>query len=199
MRDLLINKNELKMFFFLFFRFMATHLYFLLVLTVLILPIECNSDLYSVLNTDDGHLSEPPAYKYSEQGNIEPFLNMSESNLLNNNIFISILSINLIPILLLFFFIPITILRRYKMSLTIFLSFTSGGLLANVFLRLIPYIIETKKNVQHQHENHMGLCILTGVFLSFIIEKFIRNFQSMYFIFNSLFFLLLKLFVLRIR
>jgi hypothetical protein len=50
---------------------MAIDLYFLLVLNILILPIKSNSDLYSILNNNNGHLYEPPAYKHSEQGNIK--------------------------------------------------------------------------------------------------------------------------------
>jgi hypothetical protein len=108
---------------------------------------------------------------------------MSDSTLFNNNIFPSIISINLIPIIIIFFLIPITILRRYKSLLTIFLSFASSGLMADVFLRLLPFQTQTQaqSHVHHQHENHMGLFILAGIFLSFIIEKFFRYFQSMFY------------------
>ena len=112
---------------------------------------------------------------------------MSDITLFRNNIFLSIVSINLIPIIIIFLLIPITILRRYQFLLTIFLSFTSGGLMANVFLRLLPFIIlsyndsiETEKqsHVYHQHDNRVGLFILAGIFFSLIIEKFFRYFQS---------------------
>jgi hypothetical protein len=115
---------------------MAIDFYFLLVLTNLILPIKCNSDFFSILNNKDGHLHESPAYKYSQQGNIKQFINMSHFTLFNNNIFLSIISINIIPIILLFVLIPITILRRYQLLLTIFMSFTS-----DVFLQLFPFIV----------------------------------------------------------
>jgi hypothetical protein len=170
------------------FRFMAIDLYVVLVVTILIIPIECNSDFFSILNSDDGHLHESAAYKYSQQGNIEPSINMSDFTLFKKNTFFSILSINLIPIILIFFLIPITILRRYQSLLTILLSFASGGLMADVFLRLLPFIIlsyndsiqtQSQSDVHHQHDNRAGLFILTGIFLSFIIEKVFRYLQSM--------------------
>jgi len=157
-------------------------LYFLLVLTNLIRPIKCNSDLC------DGHLYESPVHKYSEQGNIKQFINMSDFSLFNNNhIFLSIISINILSVIIIFFLIPITILRRYEFLLTIYLSFTSGGLMANVFLRLLPYINSIEKQNQ-SHDDHTGLFILSGIFLSFIIEKFFRYFQSIFYISNNFFY-----------
>jgi zinc transporter ZupT len=108
-------------------------------------------------------------------------------NNFNHDIFFSIFSINLIPIIIIFFLIPIKILRRDKSLLIIFLSFASGGLMADVFLRLLPNIInsiniQNESHVHHQHDNRVGLFILMGVFLSFIIEKFFRYFQSMFYI-----------------
>jgi hypothetical protein len=153
-------------------------LYFLLVLTNLIRSIKCNSDLC------DEHLYESPVHKYSEQGNIKQFINMSDFSLFsnNNNILLSIISINIIPVIIIFFLIPINIFRRYEFLLTIFLSFASGGLMANVFLRLLPYINSIEKQKQ-SHDDRIGLFILAGIFLSFIIEKFFRYFQSMVFIY----------------
>lgn len=177
---MLIKKKNRRSFFFLF-RFMAINLYLLLV----------NFDLYSVLNSDDRHFYEPSTYKYSKQGNIIQFINMRDFRLFNNNIFLSIISINLIPIIIIFFLIPITILRRYQFLLTIFLCFTSSGLMADVFLRVIPHILVSDNNpietqnqfhVHHQHENHAGLFILVGIFFSFIIEKIFRYSQSMFYI-----------------
>jgi len=108
----------------------------------------------------------------------------------NPDIFFSIFSMNLIPIIIIFFLIPIKILRRDKSLLTIFLSFASGGLMADVFLRLLPYIILSYNDSihidhHHQHENRAGLFILASIFLSFIIEKFFRYSQSMFYIKQS--------------
>ncbi|CAF1472820.1 unnamed protein product [Rotaria sordida] len=112
---------------------------------------------------------------------------MSNLTLFNNNIFLLIASINLIPIIIISFLIPITILRRYESLLTTFLSFASGGLTADVFLRLFPYIIlsyndsidtQSQPPVYSDHDNRAGLFILVGIFLSLIIEKFFRYFQN---------------------
>jgi hypothetical protein len=107
---------------------------------------------------------------------------MNDLNLFTQNIF---LLINLIPVVVLFFLIPINLLRRYQNILTIFLSFASGGLMADVFLRLLPYMIVSYKNSieshsRHHHhgDNRTGLVILGGIFLSFFIEKFFRHRQS---------------------
>jgi hypothetical protein len=75
--------------------------------------------------------------------------------------------------------------------------------MADVFLRLLPFQTQTQaqSHVHHQHDNHMGLFILAGIFLSFIIEKFFRYFQSMFYIEQSsdtsLLFFLLKVMMSR--
>lgn len=112
---------------------------------------------------------------------------MNDLTLFTDNIFLLILSINLIPIIILFFSIPITLLRRYQNLLTIFLSFASGGLMADVFLRLLPYMVVSYKDSNRTHseshgDNRTGLVILVGIFLSFFIEKFVRHFQSKFYI-----------------
>ncbi len=105
-------------------------------------------------------------------------------------LFLSIASINLIPIIIIFLLIPTKIFRRYQCSLRILLSFASGGLMGDVFLRLLPYIILSYNDSididhHHQHQSRAGLFILAGIFLSFIIEKFFRYFQSMFYIKQS--------------
>ncbi|CAF2676266.1 unnamed protein product [Rotaria sp. Silwood2] len=161
--------------------------YFLLLLLIFIVNIKCDSDLYTTLNNDNEHLHESPSYKYSEEANENQFINISNLTLFNNNIFLLIISINIIPIILISFLIPMTILRRYQCLLTIFLSFTSGGLISDVFLRLLPYIIlsynhsidsQSQPHIYYHHDNRAGLFILMGIFLSFIIEKFFRYFQN---------------------
>ena len=66
-----------------------------------------------------------------------------------------------------------TILRRYRVLLIIFLSFASGGLMADVFLRLLPRMISSKNSVEihNQVDNRAGLVILTSIFLSFFSRK----------------------------
>jgi zinc transporter 7 len=104
---------------------------------------------------------------------------------------LSITSINLIPIIIIFLSIPSKSFRRYQCSLRILLSFASGGLMGDVFLRLLPYIILSYNDSididhhHHQHQSRAGLFILAGIFLSFIIEKFFRYFQSMFYIKQS--------------
>ncbi|CAF1038983.1 unnamed protein product [Adineta steineri] len=112
---------------------------------------------------------------------------MSDFDLFQNNLFLSIVSINLIPIIIIFLLNSIILVRRYQLLLIIFLSFASGGLLADVFIRLFPSTIdlynksnenENQFHIDHQHNNHAGLFILTGILLSFTIEKFHRYFQN---------------------
>ncbi|CAF1241775.1 unnamed protein product [Rotaria sp. Silwood1] len=112
---------------------------------------------------------------------------MSNLTLFNNNIILLIVSINFIPIIIISFLIPITVLRQNQALLTIFLSFASGGLTADVFLRLLPYIIrsyndsidtQSELHVYYHHDNRAGLFMLMGIFLSLIIEKFFRYFQN---------------------
>ena len=100
-------------------------------------------------------------------------------NKLTQNEFLLILSINLIPVVLLFFVIPIALLRRDRNLLIIFLSFASGSLMADVFLRLLPCMMGSSKNPMESHsDNRTGLVILAGIFISFFIEKFFRHRQS---------------------
>ena len=103
---------------------------------------------------------------------------MHDLTLIINNISVSILLINLIPVVLIYFLIPTTLFRRYQTLLIVYLSFASGGLMADVFLRLLPHLIRSPHNQIHihsqSHDNHMGLVVLLGIFLSFFIEKFLR-------------------------
>ncbi len=122
---------------------------------------------------------------------------MNDLNLLfTQKTFLLILLINLIPIIILFFLIPINLFRRHQSLLTVFLSFASGGLMADVFLRLLLYMIVSYKNPIESHShNHgdsrTGLVILLGIFLSFFTEKFFRHIQSTFYIKKSNFFIFL--------
>ena len=113
-----------------------------------------------------------------QQINLKQPLNVPDFSLITNNIFLSILLINLIPVIVIYFLIPARLLRRYQILLTTYFSLASGGLMADVFLRLVPHIITSSHNRIHthsqSHDNHMGLVILTSIFLSFFIEKFFR-------------------------
>lgn len=116
---------------------------------------------------------------------------MHDLTLIINNISLSILLINLIPVLVIYFLISTTILRRYPIVSAVYLSFASGGLMADVFLRLVPHIITSSHNSVHthnqSHDNRMGLVILLSIFVSFFIEKFFRSSHGKFYI-HELFF-----------
>ncbi|CAF3119782.1 unnamed protein product [Rotaria socialis] len=165
---------------------MAIDIYCVLFLTIFIITIKCDSDVNVALNNDNQHLHESSSYKYSKQGNLQQFIIMNIFSSFNN-IFLMIISITLIPIIIIFFLISITTRRLHQSLLTIYLSFASGGLMADVFLRLLPSIIlayndsfdtKSQSEVYHQHDNRAGLFILAGIFLSFIIEKVFQYLQS---------------------
>ncbi|CAF0833129.1 unnamed protein product [Adineta ricciae] len=69
------------------------------------------------------------------------------------------------------------VLRRSSFFLPIFLSFTAGGFMANIFLRLLPDIINSSGLTSQQQHNRAGCFILMGVFFSFGTEKFLRHSQ----------------------
>ena len=90
----------------------------------------------------------------------------------------SILLFNIIHIMIIFLLIPLVIiLRRSSFFLPIFLSFTAGGFIANIFLRLLPDIINSSGITNQQQHNRVGCLILMGVFFSFGTEKFLRYLQ----------------------
>ncbi|CAF1609953.1 unnamed protein product [Adineta ricciae] len=90
----------------------------------------------------------------------------------------SILLFNIVHIIIIFLLIPLVIiLRRSSFFLSIFLSFTAGGFMANIFLRLLPDFINLSGITNQQQHNRAGCFILMGVFFSFGIEKFLRHLQ----------------------
>ena len=111
----------------------------------------------------------------------------------------STLLISVVPYLVLIF-IPINNPHEHQSSLKVLLSFASGGLLGDAFLHLIPHALIAQQELEHAHhghshhghshghghENHshgheshshdmsVGLCVLSGILVFLMIEKFVR-------------------------
>ncbi|UJR07635.1 hypothetical protein I4U23_011922 [Adineta vaga] len=152
---------------------MASTFNFLLIFNTFIISIKSSIDSNSVIYRQDEHAHELPSYRYSQQGNT-----MNDSILSDNSI---ILLFHLILMITIFLLIPLMIiLRQCQSILPIFLSFTAGGLIADVFLRILPNVILFYKNsleTPNQHDNRAGLFVLIGIFLSLVIEKYLRHLQ----------------------
>ena len=68
--------------------------------------------------------------------------------------------------------VPIVFLtedQRQLSSLRWMLSFAVGGLLGDVFLHLLPEVLNSVKS--HQEFNQVGLCVLAGLLTFTILEK----------------------------
>ena len=110
----------------------------------------------------------------------------------------STLLISIVPYLILIF-IPINNPNDHQSFLKVLLSFASGGLLGDAFLHLIPHALIAQqelehKNGHHHHHSHshsdhghshghehghshdmsVGLCVLSGILVFLMIEKFVR-------------------------
>lgn len=110
----------------------------------------------------------------------------------------STLLISIVPYLVLIF-IPINSPHEHQSLLKVLLSFASGGLLGDAFLHLIPHALvaqqelEQKHSGHHHHHSHghshahshdsehphshdmsVGLCVLSGILVFLMIEKFVR-------------------------
>ncbi|OTF77617.1 zinc transporter SLC39A7-like protein [Euroglyphus maynei] len=101
--------------------------------------------------------------------------------------------ISVAPFMVLFLF-PMDNTGRYRNRLRLSLSFASGGLLGDAFLHLIPHSMsghhdhhDHSHNDHHDHTHHdhhehhshhhqttVGLYIIAGIIIFFIIEKFVH-------------------------
>lgn len=172
--------------------------FFLLIL--LNLPTFCQTH-------GDGEL---PSFKYSKEANEkyvdnEHLIHHDEiindhrhKSVLSDKIYnelivkatISTLIISAAPFLILFF-VPLDNSKERESLLKMLLSFTSGGLLGDAFLHLIPHALiphvhefeETGSHTSHNHDNEIhdhghgmfvGLCVLLGVVVFLIVEKAVR-------------------------
>jgi len=147
---------------------------------------------------------EKPCYKYSREANEKHSNEKQHLHQETNNKQLnrtkeiwfgaigSTLLISLVPYLVLIF-IPINNPHEHQSLLKVLLSFASGGLLGDAFLHLIPHALIAQEESEHSHghshghshdhshDGHghshnmsVGLCVLSGIFVFLMIEKFVR-------------------------
>ncbi|KAL9924037.1 protein catecholamines up [Glossina fuscipes] len=149
------------------------------------------------------HNHESPSFKYSREANklneevkILHQCNHKHTGSIDMNYvwlysLVSTLLISAAPFLLLFL-IPLDNSDSMKPRLKIFLAFTSGGLLGDAFLHLIPHAVHPHPhehvheheqcNNEHSHEEPhghnrdiiIGLWILIGIIIFLAVEKLVR-------------------------
>ena len=108
---------------------------------------------------------------------------------------LSTVLISIAPYLILFF-IPISSSKDDEsfLKLRYLLAFASGGLLGDAFLHLIPHALlsQTSENGGHTHSHShshshgeegghdltIGMCVLGGIIIFFVVEKFVIIFKG---------------------
>ena len=88
------------------------------------------------------------------------------------------------PVLILFFMPPLTGSAQAENTLKTLLGFAVGGLLGDVFLHLLPHSYEEPHGAagghSHTHGTFVGLSLLAGVLVFFVIEKWVRSKAASY-------------------
>ena len=146
--------------------------------------VHCHSSSYSASNDNQAHVDASATFKYSPSADElarDLFTNPIDFLFAHRTSILTMLSLQLIPVVCVFFLSSLTIFGRSRSLATLFLSATCAGLMADVFLRFIPRLILSSSTpssdstslspTEHQHDTRVGLSILLGLFLSFCIEK----------------------------